>query len=392
MPRLARETDNWDSGTAIAQSAATYGSFASILASKYHPQAYDGEGGFSKNVEPLPEILSKQGYQTGGFVASNPYVGRWDAFFDKFWNDGLSPGKKFNQSDDIKSKLTRLINIVRFKDRVTASEIGDRAANWISGIGSPSFLWVHLMDTHEPYLPGLSRALSVGPVSSYNSLKKFHSDRGNLTDKEESSIRKLYYASVEYLNSQIDTVCEAVPNDSIVVITGDHGEEFDHGQIGHARLYDEVVATPFFANWDYDTGEYVRHIDIAPTVTSAASGSPTWEGVEGGVQSNQAFLINQVPSEDIVYIGIRTNEHKYIETYKIPDWNKTRTELYHLGSDPDEMIDLSEDKTAVVEQLSVLINEFLDQDDVDKEMLDKRVIGFSESGSVQERLQDLGYV
>jgi hypothetical protein len=67
-------------------------------------------------------------------------------------------------------------------------------------------------------------------------------------------------------------------DDTIVVLTADHGEEFgEHGGIGHGRsLYGEVVRVPLLLRWPghLEAGRVVthlsQHLDLAPTILDLA--------------------------------------------------------------------------------------------------------------------------
>jgi len=246
MKHLQSLTTEYTKTNAIAQSAATPGSFPALFASQYYPMVYGPDGQVNDTVITLPGALSKVGYETAGFVSSNPFVPRFSDSFDVFWN-GRKRGSHVEESTYLFSVIPdkpiqtvrRAKKILSLTTDITATELSQRARRWFSTATSPRFLFMHLMEPHEPYYPGLRRGASVGLIQSYYSLHKFYEDRSQLSEAEKETIELLYMACIDYLDAQFSSVLEFIPDDALIVITGDHGEEFDHGSYRHARLYDE---------------------------------------------------------------------------------------------------------------------------------------------------------
>jgi len=130
-------------------------------------------------------------------------------------------------------------------------------------------------------------------------------------------------------------------DDTLVVITGDHGEAFGdpHPTWGHgARVYEENVRVPLML-WSprlFPRGRRSAvigsHVDVNPTLADLAGlrPAPSWEGrslFEAGRRPRAYFYA----ANDDYLLGVREGEWKYI-------YNATRgrDELYHLASDPDE--------------------------------------------------------
>src|SRR5690606_19702043 len=73
-----------------------------------------------------------------------------------------------------------------------------------------------------------------------------------------------------------------VLDDTIVVVTSDHGEEFfEHGMKGHAKtLYDEVLRVPLVVRYPRRIGfgqriaEQVRLMDVPATILGLAGVAP----------------------------------------------------------------------------------------------------------------------
>jgi arylsulfatase A-like enzyme len=86
----------------------------------------------------------------------------------------------------------------------------------------------------------------------------------------------------DWLGRLFDVLREIdVWQDTAVIVTADHGEEFfEHGKKGHRKsLYDEVVHVPLVMRhpwkaWRGRRGEVTRSIDIYPTVLELAGIEP----------------------------------------------------------------------------------------------------------------------
>jgi arylsulfatase A-like enzyme len=147
-----------------------------------------------------------------------------------------------------------------------------------------------------------------------------------------------------------------IADDTLVVITGDHGEAFGapHRTWGHgARLYDEGVRVPMIV-WNprlFPKGRRVvtvgGHVDINPTVAHlmGVEPSPAWQG-------RSLFAPDRAPrayfyaANDDYLMGVRENDWKYI--YNV---TRGRSELYDLARDPDEQTNLADQNDALCERL-----------------------------------------
>ncbi|OYR83447.1 hypothetical protein DJ72_07315, partial [Halorubrum distributum] len=358
----------------------------------YYPQAYTPSGRLRDSVSTLPTILSQHGYRTGAVVADNPFLDRFSEEFDFFWN-GISGGE---------TRFDRLLRLGLLRDTVPVTEVAERAKEWFTNEDEPTFLFTHLMDPHEPYLPGLRRGLSEGVVNSYRTLQKFAQDRQALSVSEKATIRNLYWHCIDYLDAHINELLSFIPEDAIVVLMGDHGEEFDHGAYRHARLYDECIRVPFLSkNLARERIEEapIRQIDLAPTIL-AELGIETpamWIGEPVSGESRRTYLLNHSPHRGESYVGMRSSDEKLVKTFSEGMENDLTTEFFDLQTDPHEKNNLyngSMDR----KQLRDLESD-LDRFLVEKEIREGIKYGTApdtrkgERGEevVEERLSALGY-
>lgn len=396
MPGLREriDRDGYDRAEAVCAAPATRGAFAAILAGQHYPNVYSGFDVVADEIRPLPAVLSEAGYSTGGFVGSNPFLSAWKSYFDAFWNDDLddpagSPSRE--RARQAVSTLRHAVNFLRFRGQVPAGTVAARARAWYEDATGPRFLWMHLMDPHVPFFPGVGRALRAGPLSVYRSHWQFNRDPGGLTDRDHETLRECYRLSVEYLDDQLDRVLEFVPDDAVVVMMGDHGEEFDHGAFGHARLYDETVRVPLVTRGvgPIGDGDLVRQIDVGATLLSSLGRSlpEGWRGRPHDGTVRDAFMLNHSPKYGNLYAGIRTDRYKHVRTFDAETGRRVERETFDLVADPDERTDLSD--RPVARDLSERLDAFLDADGI-RDRLRERPRE-NTSTVVEDRLKALGY-
>ncbi|MDT3435562.1 sulfatase-like hydrolase/transferase [Haloarcula sp. 1CSR25-25] len=369
---------------AIAQGAATNGVFPSILASQYYPEVYDETGAVKSDCPTLPSILSDNGYSTGGFVASNPYLSKWRDEFDTFWNDGLAPDDNFKKGGTIEN----LVRLSRMESRVPAPDLLSRAKKWWNEAPSPRFLWLHFMDLHAPYLPGIRRVLRRGPIKSIRTLNHDWSDSRKPAPKYQDTYRNLYNDCVAYFDSFLEDLFNFLPNSASIVMTGDHGEGFNHDVWGHAQLYDEVVKVPFLysSSLKNNEGNLIRHLDI-PLLFLDQIGELLPSEWRGSLTENKSFIINYVPQIDETYIGYRDEKWKYIQTYeRHGDYDK---ELYNIAEDPEEKSESTNTKKRA--ELEKAVESFVSSPSIKNERIGEHTVGWQDD-KVASRLKHLGYV
>jgi len=175
-----------------------------------------------------------------------------------------------------------------------AKEIVDSAIRLISSRSvedGPFYLYLHLMDTHEPYNPPERYKIacttdSAGLVPDfllYQFLRSIGRARGKeeLTDADTHFFlraKDLYDASVRYVDDSLRTLIgffreRGLFDNTLFVFSSDHGEEFgEHQWIGHSRtLYQESLRSPliFFGAGvapGARVSDPVSSLDIAPTI------------------------------------------------------------------------------------------------------------------------------
>ena len=210
----------------------------------------------------------------------------------------------------------------------TDAELLATATTWMrDNFEYPFLLVIWTLDTHHPYFSADARDYDRHDPSLNRYLNAVHS-----TDR---LIGQLTHALDEMKLS----------DDTLVVITGDHGEAFgEHGQTVHNfTVYDEEVHVPLLLinqrmfDRDFHAKGIGRQIDLAPTLLALLGYNEpsSWQGSSLLDTSSvkRAYLFSG--DADFIF-GLVDGRFKYIfNSYR------SRPELYDLASDSFEAHDLS---------------------------------------------------
>ena len=332
LDRIAREGVLFE--RVIAPSSFTKTSMASIFTSR-DPDRH----GVRRNEDVLPsglvtlaEALSTAGYQTLG-INTNPWLyphfgfhAGFDVYENSFFGDG---------------------------DSVSA-----RGVELAAAARRPFFLYLHYMDAHAPYRPS-ARFYDEAPLhaGSDREIPNDHVEylyrKKNLnTPAASRRVAELYAAEIQAVDAAVGILFDGLAargllEDSIVVVTSDHGESFrEHGTTEHGwNFYPEVYEVPllFRAPQRIARGRrltnQVRSIDIAPTLLRLAGlpVPPTFEGSallpmeEGTLEDRTAVgaigLHETIP--DLDFVAVVSPDHLYIRERR-----HGTEEFYDLRKDP----------------------------------------------------------
>lgn len=218
----------------------------------------------------------------------------------------------------------------------------------------PYFLWVHYMDPHAPYKP---------PPGYYDPADgKFIKDHKPHIRKDGPAYHRLYEGECAFLDDLLGKVFEAIPDpdDTVVIITSDHGEEFwEHYTYGHGKsVYETVTRVPLI----------VAVPGRAPAVTDVPTSlinlTPTFlhlAGVDVPADMPGRPLVGtpQESRDELIFIGSDYTDRK---DYRPPrrdavvlwpwklsleHWKMNAAgEYYNLEQDPGERNPLPEDDVA----------------------------------------------
>lgn len=382
------------------------------------PLDYSGHWLLQDDRPTFAEVFQKLGYETRAFH-SNPYVSsrrNFDRGFDSFIEDTVAfePDEGLEGASE---KLLRLANrFSRLVSRTPYTPASPTNENTLSSIGessSPWFHWTQYMDVHGPYLGG----------DDYRYRNKFSAEKlwlkaavrnpEGVTKTEHKRLKEKYALEVEYLDEMIGDLLKTLESkgeldDTIVVVTSDHGDEFyEHGLYGHKNLpYDELTHVPLIMRFpdSMDTppgatvDSLVRSIDILPTVLDSIGDPPEFQDrkfsssesllplIRGDTRSKAPMVVTEkrVRGEDALRIGLRTNNWKYLY-----DGETNERVLYDLTSDPDESTNLIDQEPSVAAEFNEKLDARLRQ--IKNTSTNTGVPSVQTDSGVEERLKALGY-
>lgn len=222
----------------------------------------------------LPEILSDEGYYTGGFHYNALMSGHfgwdrgWDEYEDHLWvedNDTESGwrSKLYDTLDEL-----GIANFVVDLKRTVQGELPARwEAMWddirefIKNAPEPFFLWVLLIDTHHPwYAPPEYHEWDQPGIRTTYALNYAMRRYRNLVGERRPSIVNAYDNTIRYADEfvrRLETELEEHGHgDDPLIVHSDHGDELgEHGNYGHRPLmYDTVTRVPLVMENVGETG------------------------------------------------------------------------------------------------------------------------------------------
>ena len=213
------------------------------------------------------------------------------------------------------------------------------------------FVWVHLMEPHEPYFSHQGGGVRLENVQGAGPIRARYGEEVRWADQEIGDL--LHWLRMEGLMEN-----------TAIVLTSDHGEEFeDHGGVGHGRtLYDEQLRVPLILH--LPRSRYggvrvpwqVRQIDLPSTIAGLVGSSPeegwwgaslldaefhAWLARPGGARVSGRPLIAETRQRGSRVTAIRSEGWKYIRASEGNARGLRTEELYHVAADPGERVDLA---------------------------------------------------
>lgn len=328
---------------AYANGCGTPDSFPAIMASRVnsvfaHLTEVNPHEGYSLKCQDilLAELLQGYGYETAAFVAGNPYLGApygYHRGFEIFQDN--QPGALINKvtGHRLRGALRQMAYQLPWSPYPRGEAITQSCLHWLerrdraNAHGErPFFGWIHYMDAHFPTLPPGQWSISQRRAA-WSPIK---GDAGN----HREMLREMYKSSLTYVDSQIGQLLRMVPQNTVVVLTADHGQLFgEHDSFHHNGVWEELLRVPLIV---YDggesTGEYaepVQLLDLAPGLLRimGLQSPPEWQGSSLKLPEDPIYAVSNLPPE-----------HTYSEAWIYRDRKviKTPDQTWELSSFDDE--------------------------------------------------------
>ena len=342
LKRLAAEGVSFE--TAYVQGTESRASHASLFTGKY-PDRHRvlATGRVDPNLPILPHFFRDAGYTTG-MLAANGYVSHL-LNLDRGWD--------FYH------------NYIHEETALHAEFLVENGLEWIAGLEEeePFFLYLGTIDPHATYRrhddfidlyePADYRGRFRRHLSG-EQLEKIKAGSKRPTEREKQRIINLYKNEITYNDYAFGKLRQALEDkgiweDTLVVITADHGEEFwEHGSVGHGHnVHQEMVHVPLLFHYprELPSGRIVRSggevIDIVPTIIDMLGEQP--------LEDRQGMsLLPTIYGEHGGYPApALATQYRFQYGLQIRDWKlylrSGSMRLYDRRTDPQEMTDIRAD-------------------------------------------------
>lgn len=264
--------------------------------------------------------------------------------------------------------------------------LADRVAN----LDEPTFGYFHFLPPHDPYRPPTD-FFGTFVEDSFQPIGKPQDIFAEPGEFGANRLRAFYDEFILYVDQQFGRFYEkleqsGILQDTILVLTSDHGESFERGIIGHDTdaLYEPLVRVPLLI-FDPDRTERLdihtqtSVVDLLPTLAQLSKKElPVWaEGQilppyaeqeqvpERAIYSVRAYRAEQeIPMKE-ASVTIMKSPYKLHYYYGYPELDgQEKVMLYNIEDDPEELDDLSSREPDVLNVLLAEVKNALNKADV----------------------------
>ncbi len=361
----------------------------------------------------LPALLSRNGYQMG-YVSTNAHAGAAAQGFGGYFQfsrtdrtrdvsvctDGLSALLRYacaaaevpliSEFQHLADRLRGGPGSLHYDPRLATRP----ALAWLRNVdkSKPVFLWVHLFPPHSPYAapaPWLGR---FDPSPDYRNIASTEPHWAYLQSAvpaaEARTLEARYDESVAYVDHYagefLRQAQQLLGENTVFVVTADHGESFAHGYGAHTGpgLYDEIIHVPLIIKLPGQSvgrrsSLIAEQVDLAPTLAEVAGFAPpsSWEGrsLLGACSATDTAL--HEPDKPVFSMNFEENPRHaalttgsvavidgpwklvhYMGRLRYPLMPKLQDQLYDLTADPAEHTNLANERPQEVAYLRGLID------------------------------------
>ena len=231
----------------------------------------------------------------------------------------------------------------------SGSIVTKRAQSWIAQQQGPYFAFVHYFDAIFPTPQRILKCMILTIKGRWMAVMQSSDPIGMVrssTARDVEHILALYDAEISELDPVIAPLLSLASEDTVVLVTADHGESFSHNYYFNHRegLWDEVVRVPWVMAGGSLPAKRVQQqvglIDVFPTIT-AVLGLPSDRRVQGrnvlaSGLTEQAQISITDPWMPVTQQAVRTDRWKWILR------SDKLAYLYEHSTDPKELKNRSE--------------------------------------------------
>ncbi len=282
----------------------------------------------------------------------------------------------------------------RFLKYISQTQLRNSGSGRSDKPQQPFFAWLHVIPPHEPYLPSKLYIGMFGDAEKFNTEKKqygnfnFEAEYNPEKQADVNILRKRYDEFILHSDKQFELFLSRLAkiidmSNTIIILTSDHGESFSHGYLAHGgpHLYEPLVHIPLIIKMPEGTNGKVidmpvEQTDIAPTILELTNiPVPVWMEGRSLLPLFEGEIFAPRPVFSMHLIENRVIGNPPITKGTIAVWDgdykliyylsETRSEedkkllLFNLRSDPDETLNLLEERPEITRRLLKLINDNL---------------------------------
>ncbi|MBD3349634.1 MAG: sulfatase-like hydrolase/transferase [Candidatus Eisenbacteria bacterium] len=334
------------------------------------------------------------------------------------WKSGLARWS-LGALDEIGQKLPHSAAELSPYEEVSG-RLNDMLLEWVDADPqAPFFAYVHYMEPHMPLAPPppYDTMFDDRPAAPHEVEFPFRpphilpfATAEALPESERTRLVAQYDATIAYFDAELGRLLETLEErglaeDTLVLVTADHGEEFhDHGHWGHGvSVYEELIRVPLIvwcpgrASAGRRIAEPVRHVDIMPTLLSAAGvredarhssleGVDLWPAITGEAVPRAGLPVYaELISGKEASRALRLGDMKVIYA-RSPEEEVVM--LFDLAADPLEKNDLADSRPVAREELLLELRRMYEEIRSKKMQAGEREI----DEATEEVLKALGYV
>jgi arylsulfatase A-like enzyme len=243
-------------------------------------------------------------------------------------------------------------------------DIVQGAIGLLKQIQEPTLAYLHFWSPHGPYAP--SQDFFEKFLDGWNAPEKpVHELSSEKTRPEKLRQHRRYYD--EYIanwDAEIARLFQflkesRLTENSYIIITADHGEMFERGELGHGTklLYDPVIHVPLIVlspgqTQREDVYAATSSVDLLSTIAHLTGNSPpAWaEGKLlpklGGVEDKARSIFSMDAKTNSSFGPLEnfsssiTRDYHRLTAYTYPSLNYQKYEFYDLQTDPHELNNL----------------------------------------------------
>ncbi len=353
------------------------------------------------NPAAIPEALGiSQGFDNIRYLQEDPYYREWlhrltrgkIRLYDWTLQRRLSPGwiliYIFNHQ-----YIQKL-----FSEKAVREIKSPKNFNWFlsqDNFPEPYFAWIHIMPPHDPYSPpkpyfGMFEALpekgNFSQRAAFDKIKATERVYQHFTKEVQPlvyTLRARYDEYIRYCDKEFEDFIASLEkrgqlNKTVVILSSDHGESFEHDYIIHGRehLYEQVTHVPLIIKEAYQTegqiiNELVSQIDIPATILNLANISPPpWMDGRSLLPLLRGEKLSPVPVFSMNFQQNRGRGYQitkgtiavWEENYKLIHYlDKNQSLLFNLREDPGETNNLFDNESEIGKRLLTLIQDSLNK-------------------------------